>query len=890
MNKSKLLLALAILSLVALRTSSQATYSQPRINAAVNDSQLTVLRGNTYPLAQAKYDHGPVAATLPMQNMLLVLKRSPAQEAALESFMAEQQDPSSANYHHWLTPAQFGAMYGPAQQDIDTITKWLGSHGFTVDQVSTGRTTIQFSGNAGQVQGAFHTAIHQYVVNGANHWANSTDPSIPTALVPVVAGVRSLHNFYPKAAVTTTRRAAASRHGNFTFSLGAGNSCDVAGSSEDCFAVGPYDFATIYNVLPLWNNSIDGTGETIAIVADSNINVSDVQQFRTLFGLSQNFTASNILQPNGAVGINGDEVEADLDTEWAGAVAKGATIKLVTSPNGASAGVDLSAQYIIDNSVAPMLSSSFGACEFALGNTGNQFYSNLWQEAAMDGITVLVASGDAGAAACDLPSPDAPTGCGFSSSALLQTAQCGLAVNGIASTQYNVAVGGTDFNDLGTETTYWSTSNNGNQASALKYVPEDVWNDSCTNSVYFNLVSVNPPITTPVGSCSDLTIQDQPEEEGPQIVTVVGSGGGVSNCVNAAASISACSQGNTQPTWQNGLAGVMGNTRNVPDVSLFAGDGLVGHFYIMCEQDSSAASGGQGGEPCTLGSTPVFTGVGGTSASVQAFAGIMAMVDQHAGGAQGNASSVLYPLAAGAGNTCASAANPASTCMFYDVTSGTNSQPCTPSSVDCSTTASLPIAPTDRGPRITVVEIRTLCAIGVGLLLLLGLRRKQQRWVTAAAVCGTAVLLVVSVGCGGGGGNSGGQTGGDQGTPEGVLTGYNAAAGFDLTTGLGSVNADNLVLSTRWAGAPPAGVPTTINRPTLTVPVAALALACALFLSLLFLGLRRGQLRWTTAVLLVAFAFSILSAARAKANTPALRAPAQRPVAVRLASFAGNQR
>src|SRR5579862_8474304 len=885
MNKNKLLLAFALLSLVALRASSQATYSQPRINAAVNDAQLTVLHGNTHPLAQAKYDHGPVAASLPMQNMLLVLKRSPAQDAALKSFMAEQQDPSSPEFHHWLTPTQFGETYGPAQQDIDTITKWLGSHGFQVNEVSAGRTTITFSGNAGQVQGAFHTAIHQYVVNGTNHWANSTDPSIPTALVPVVAGVRSLHNFYPKPAVSVRRAASSVRRGNFTFNSG-GTGCDVAGASPDCFAVGPYDFATIYNVLPLWNNNIDGTGETIAIVSDSNINVQDVQQFRALFGLSANFTASNVITPNGAVGINGDEVEADLDTEWSGAVAKGATIDLVASPNGASAGIDLSADYVIQHNLAPILSSSFGACEFALGTTANTMYNTMWQQAAAEGITVVVAAGDAGAAACDLPAPDNPPGCGFSASALLQTAQCGLAVNGIASTPYNIAVGGTDFNDLGTETSYWSTSNNGTtQASALRYVPEDVWNDTCTNSILFNLVSVNPPITTPVGSCSDLTIQNG------DLVEVVGSGGGVSNCTNGATAISSCSGGNPQPAWQSGLAGVMGSTRNLPDVSLFAGDGLVGHFYIMCEMDSSASSGGQGGLPCTLGAPPVFTGVGGTSASVQAFAGVMALVDQKNGNpahSQGNVSPILYTLAASESASSCNSSSPGATCIFNDITVGTNSMPCSPSSVDCTTAASLPIAPTDRAPQITVREIRILCTFGIGLLLLLGLRRKQQRWVTAAAVCGTAVLLLVSVGCGGGNGGGSGVTG-DQGTPEGVLSGYSAGVGYDLATGLGTVNVNNLVNDWANGEVPPAGSPA-VNRPTITVPIAILALACAFCLGLMFLGLRRGQLRWTTAVLLLAFAFSILSVARAKANTPVLHGPAGRSAAARVASLTVSPR
>ncbi|HEX4001965.1 MAG TPA: S53 family peptidase [Candidatus Acidoferrales bacterium] len=879
MNTNKLLFAFALFSLVALRASSQATYSQPRINAAVDNTKLTVLRGNTYPLARPQYDRGPAAAALPMQHMLLLLKRSPAQEAALESFMAQQMDASSPNYHHWLTPQEFGQQYGPAQQDIDAITKWLNASGFQVNSVSAGRTTIDFSGNAAQVQGAFHTAIHQYVIKGEQHWANASDPSIPTALVPVVAGVRSLHNFYPKPQVQLRRPSSSSRSANFTFNNGS--PCDVASSSNSCFAVGPNDFATIYNVQPLWNNGIDGTGETIAIVADSNINPSDVSQFRSLFGLPNN--VPNVILTNTNPGLNSDEIEAALDTEWTGAVAKNATIDLVVSSNtNTTAGIDLSAEYVINNNIASVLSSSFGACEYALGTAGNQFYNTEYQQAQAEGITVVVSSGDAGATSCDVPIPDNPPGCGFSSSTLLQTAQCGVAVNGLASTPFNIAVGGTDFNDIGNQTLYWSTANSAGQASAMKYIPEDVWNDSCTNSQLFDLVTVNPPITTPVGSCSDLTIQQN------DLVSVVGGGGGESNCTNGATTVAGCSGGNPQPAWQT-TAGVPGTTRDLPDLSLFAGDGLYGQFYIMCEMDSSASSGGQGGSACALGASPIFTGVGGTSASVQAFAGIMALVDQKHSARQGNAASVLYPLAATQSNSSCNSSAPASTCIFNDISVGTNAMPCTPGTVDCSTTASIPGVFGGPAARMAIRAMPAGCVLAIGLLLLLGLRQKQRKWTIATATAALA-LLVVSVGCGGGGNGSGTVTN-DNGTPEGISSGYSAGTGYDLATGLGSVNAQNFVDSTLWAGVPPSTPPATVNRPIITLPVATLAMALAMLLGLLFMGLRRKQLRWTTAVLLVAFALSILSAARASANTrPAHRAVARHSAPVRFASLLESQR
>ena len=496
-------------------------------------------------------------------------------------------------------------------------------------------------------------------------------------------------------------------------------------------------------------------------------------------------------------------------------------------------------------------------------------YNTMWQQAAAEGISVLVASGDDGSAACDIDEVNGP---------ITQPASGGLQVNGVASTPFNVAVGGTDFNDIGTQSTYWNQAP-GTQASAMSYIPEDVWNDTCTNPIVFPLISANPPVTDPVTSCSNLSVQQA------GLVEVTGSSGGESNCTISGNTLSSCSGGNTQPTWQAN-AHVPGTTRDLPDVSLFAGDGFAGSFYVMCEMDTSAASGGQGGEPCTLGTAPVFVGVGGTSVAVQAFAGIMALVnEQH--GAQGNASSALYALAATQSNgSCNASTPPGASCIFNDVTLGTNSMPCAPGSTDCSTTASIPGLPAVPGTRIAVRAVRILCALCIGLLLLLGLRRRQQRWITAAALCGTAVLLVVSIGCGGSGSSGGSEGGGSTpGTPEGVLTGYNAGTGYDLATGLGSVNITNLVNGTLWAGAP-AGPepPATINRPTVTAPAAGLAITFALCLGLLYVGLRRRQVRRSTAVLLLAFALSILNAARSSAATQAGNAATQHSVASKSAS------
>jgi hypothetical protein len=637
-------------------TSGQTGGAQPLITQPVNEHQLTVLKGNTYPLARPRYDRGPAPASLPMDRMMLVLKRSPQQKAALGALLNEQQEKSSPSYHKWLTPARFGQRFGLSSQDIQTIVAWLQSHGFRVGGVANGRGVIEFSGSAGAVEQAFHTSIHKYVVKGKAHWANATNPEIPTALTPAVAGISSLNNFPRKpmhrvAGIfrksKTTGQAIPVQQPAYTFACGSG---------VNCYALGPYDFATIYNVLPLWNAGIDGTGQTIAIVGESDINTQDVDDFRNMFGLPS--AKLNVIHNGPAPGpVNGDETESDLDVEWAGAVAKGATIDFVVSQSTeATQGVDLSAEYIVDHDLAPVMSESYGACELDLGTAGNQFYNQLWQQASAEGITVVVSTGDGGSAVCD-------TG--------YQGATNGLAVNGLASTPYNVAVGGTDFNDALDASTHWSSTNNSTtQASALSYIPEAAWNDTCTNPELAQLTGLSSDAET---NCNNYSLTSQY----PFLLLVYGGSGGASNCISPTSqSPSGCGGGYPKPAWQTGTGVPSDSARDVPDVSLFAGDGFNGNFYIVCEADQ------QSGSSCSL-SSGTFLGVGGTSAATPAFAAILAMVNQKTKSPQGNANYVLYPLAAKTGASCASVATPAGSCIFYDETSGTNAMPCLVGSPDC---------------------------------------------------------------------------------------------------------------------------------------------------------------------------------------------------------------
>jgi Pro-kumamolisin, activation domain/Bacterial Ig-like domain (group 3) len=712
-----LFLPILLLSLWSFTTGQTMSPPTP-ITQAIDETKLVSLPGNVHPLARPEFDQGSVPAAQRLRRMLLLMHRDPKHESALQKFLEDRQNKSSPNYQSWLTPQEFGEQFGASDADVSALTAWLLSSGFREVNVTAGRTVIEFSGTAGQVRKAFHTEIHRYVVNGEEHIANSTDPQIPGALATVIAGIVSLHDFRKKPMYRLAGFPATERAGATVASAGlqfTNTSCfdGITGSPATCHPVGPYDFATIYNVLPLWNAapSIDGTGQTVAIVARTNINVQDVADFRNLFGLPPN-PPQIVLDGLDPGLVPGDETEADLDVEWSGAVAKGATIKLVVSESTETTdGVDLSALYIVDHNLASVMSESYGQCEFNMGTAGNQFYNNLWQQAAAQGITVFVSSGDNGSAGCDfeLDQGQLPP----------QPAQYGLQVNGIASTPYNVAVGGTDFNDYFNSSTYWNAANTSTTlASARGYIPETTWNSSCTNAL---LESPDFPLSTnPEANCNNPNIS--------QFAVALGGSGGMSNCTApTGTTVSSCSGGYPKPLWQVATGVPNDGKRDLPDVSLLASSGFENSFYMMCEADISNQ------QPC---STSNYVGVGGTSASSPAFAGLLALVNQKTSSRQGNANYVFYSLAAKQSSlNCNSNTGPASTCIFNDVTSGTIAMPCVTGSPNCTTTKA-----------------------------------------------------------------------GDQ---IGILAGYQARAGYDQATGLGSVNAANLVNS--WNSASGAASTTTLT-------------------------------------------------------------------------------
>ena len=417
----------------------------PRIVGTPDNSALVRIPGTTHPLAGTAKEIGRAPTSLPMERMLLHLASSPEQEAALAQLLAEQQDPDSPRYHTWLTPAQFGEQFGVSQQDLDNIVGWLQSQGFRVSEIAAGRRAIEFSGTVEQVEAAFHTEIDRYEWNGRQHIANAGDISIPAALAPIVKGIVSMNDFGVR---------------SFHHMIPAPQT-DFSGGLH---GLSPYDFAAIYDLAPLWNAGYDGTGQSIAVIGETDIKLSDVSTFRSTFGLPVNNPVI-IVNGNDPGIVSGDETEADLDVEWAGGVAKGATIKFVISASTyASDGIALSSQYIVQHATAPVVSLSYGLCEAQAG-IANSFYSSLWQQAAAQGMAVFVAAGDTGSAGCDAANSTMPASQGFG-------------VNGLASTPYNVAVGGTEFNDTASPSLYWSASNNAQLASATGYIPEMVWNES----------------------------------------------------------------------------------------------------------------------------------------------------------------------------------------------------------------------------------------------------------------------------------------------------------------------------------------------------------------------------------------------------------------------------
>ncbi len=678
------------------------------ITQAIDETNLVTLGGNTRPEANARNDRGALAANFPLEHIWLLLKRPPARQRALDEFTLEQTDPrlrTSPNYHHWLTAQEIGERFGPAPEDIDTVAGWLKSHGFAVNLIYDNRLLIDFSGTAGMVREAFHTEIHKLEVNGEQHIANMSDPQIPVVLAPVVAGVVSLNDFKPHP-----------MHSKVTANYSpAGYGCGP-GFIFPCELLVPGDLATIYNLKSLFAAGYSGQGQTVAVIEDTDVfnpgnsnctgsgvpatccsgagtgscGIGDWATFRSTFGLDAYSSGSfNEVNPaphsvagsagcggtgggSGSCnctfpGINGAEGEAALDAQWASAAAPNATIELASCADTSfNFGGFIAEENLLNSgSAPPVMSVSYGASEANDGATFNAYISSLHQQAWNEGVAVFVSAGDGAGDTSDNHNTS-------------QYAVSGLGINGWASTPYDVAVGGTDFEDssLGKNSTYWG-SNGTYYNSALSYIPEIPWNASCGSLLLAEYFSFAQTYGS-TGFCNSSDAADD------NLLNIGGGGGGKSGCATGTPStpgvVGGSCAGWPKPSFQSVLGNPSDGVRDIPDVSLFAASATWGHAYVYCDSDSSS---------CSL--APInWSLAGGTSFAAPIMAGIHSLANQVSGANQGNPVQAYYQIASkeygGSGSASCNSSlgnGVSSSCIFYDVTQGDNDVPCESGSPNC---------------------------------------------------------------------------------------------------------------------------------------------------------------------------------------------------------------
>ncbi len=652
-----------------------------RVTAPVANDTLVTLKGNTHPLAQAKFDQGAASPSLATGKMQLLLRRSPAQAEALREYMGGLQDPNSPNYHKWLTPAAYGASFGIAPQDLQAVEAWLGSEGFKVEGVPASGNLIEFSGTLGQVAQAFHTSVHSYLIHGEKHYSNASDPQIPAALAPVIAGISPLNDFRAKPMHVLGNRVQAQAEAGrlqVTAQAGQGAKASLTGpiGNTPYLLVTPADAATIYdspnstlNRHYTGSTSFNGAGVNIGIANYSNLATADYLNYRKLFLNDTSGVTPTVVVDGVDPGVltDGNGTEALIDTEFASGLAPNANIYLYTAASELfQDGLgDAIIRAVEDNTVS-LLSVSYGQCEAFLGQSGNQFYYEIWQEAAAQGITVTVSTGDSGSAACDAGDADGTP------------ASDGLTVSGIASTPFDVAVGGTDFDTLVDNfAQYVATSANGTAGtapyfgSALGYIPENPWNDSISNN----------PVST---YNTNVAAQYNDGSGGPTFTILAAGGGGPSSaavCTETDQNGNCLFPGYAAPPFQSGISvgsAAPAGPRYTPDVALFASPGnLHPAAWALCSDSVTDGDTTQSYTDClTTGPTFSVEPVGGTSTSSPAFAGMLGVLIQSLGSGTrlGTANNVLYNLQAG---------NPNSANIFHDITAGNNSVPCLSGSPNC---------------------------------------------------------------------------------------------------------------------------------------------------------------------------------------------------------------
>jgi subtilase family serine protease len=582
-----------------------------RIQGEIEDAQRMVVPGTHSPLARAEFEAGRVPASTKLEGITIVLGRSAAQEADLQALLAAQQDPNSTQYHKWVTADEFSARFGVADEDAAKVEFWLQQQGFTLQGRSRSNNRIQFSGTVQQVESTFGTEMHYYQVAGTKHFAPSTDLSVPAAMGPMVQAVTNLSTFRPKAHIKYPATAATVRP-EFTSS-----------QTQNHFLT-PKDVATIYDVTPAYSAGFTGTGQSIAIMGQSSIVLSDIENFQSAAGLTKK-DPTLVQVPNSGTAMirTGDESESDLDLEYSGGMAPGATVIFVFVGNNKNFGVFDSLTFAIENQTAPVISISYGTCESDLGTGEYAALNGTLARAAAQGQSVIGADGDNGSEDCS-GNTDQTT-----------AEQQALAVDFPSSSQWVTGMGGTEFpaaDVVSTNTTFWTAASGSDVSSSAKsYIPEMVWNDDIAATA-----------TVP-GTLS--------------------SGGGGASTLTA------------RPSWQMGVPGIpSGNFRLVPDISLTASPNNAGFLYCSSDTTDTKITGS-----CANGfrdsSNMNLTLAGGTSFDAPIFAGMVAIINQKTNSSgQGVVNPTLYMLASNA-MTYASA--------FHDITTGSNK--CTAGTALCST-------------------------------------------------------------------------------------------------------------------------------------------------------------------------------------------------------------
>jgi subtilase family serine protease len=796
------------------------------ITEAIDETRLVTLAGNTRFEANAHNDRGRAPDGLLLEHMLLQLKRSPELEGQFDQYVESLTDKTSANFRQWITAAEQGEKYGLAQEDLDTITAWLASHGFTVNYAYPNRMVIDFSGSAGQIREAFHTEIHYLEVNGKQHFANMSDPQIPHALAPAIEGVVSLHNFMPHA----FRTGLASPQ--YTYA-----GCDgPIIASTDCYALAPADYQTIYNLTPLYTASIYGQGQTVVLIEDTNSYGSDWKTYQTKFGLTKYGGTLTTVHPDKAgnctnPGTNSNDGEADLDVEMVTAIAPGAKVELASCTDTSTTfGGLIAIQNLISAGSPPaVMSISYGVCEAVNGAASNAAYNSAYESAAAAGVSVFVAAGDTGASVC---ARDFTNGNDY--------AYPGLGVNAFASTPYNVAVGGTDFEDLYNATeggkpqsTYWNSTNTTTYGSAKSYIPEIPWDDSCANYLIYHIAGYAEPYGTS-GFCNSSYTEFVYDQAGS---------GGPSSCATGTANSSylyvedtTCA-GYAKPSWQSGIFGnPKDSVRDLPDVAMFAGNAFWGHYVLNCYSDTANGGASCAGAPSTWDDGG-FTS-GGTSAATPVMAAIQALVNQKWSIRAGNPNPTYYSIAktefgaSGDSNCYSINVSGTSSCVFHDITQGDNDIDCvyngTVFKADCyrptGTYGSLGTQPIDSislkaaGSGYTSAPTCTIAAppnlskylSPTGTTIYAGGTQGTCKATINTSTHVVSALTLTNKGKGYAGVpvctiSGGGGTGAKcmavitptTGAP-GYQPTFGATPGWDMATGLGSVNAYNLVNDTVW--------------------------------------------------------------------------------------------